>query len=141
MRESYEVHFGNGNEMPKCSCLDWIKSGYLCKHFFPIFEKYPSWPFNTLSPLYRNSPFLNLDEEVIPLIERLPEINENKSEGELEAGEMLCNDDEAIFEPLPRKKKFKSTKPGFFRKILKEIKDLSNLIDNDDLFSKALEHF
>ena len=54
---------------------------------------------------------------------------------------MLYNDDEAIFEPLPRKKKFKSTKPGFFRKILKEIKDLSNLIDNDDLFSEALEHF
>ena len=22
VRESYEVHFGNENEMPKCSCLD-----------------------------------------------------------------------------------------------------------------------
>ena len=80
VRESYEVHFGNENEMPKCGCLDWIKSEYLCKHFFAKFEKYSSWPFNTLSPLYRNNPFLNLDEDVIPLIERLPEINENKSE-------------------------------------------------------------
>ena len=34
----------------------------------------------------------------------------------------------------------KSTKPGFFREILKEIKDLSYLIDNDDVFSEALEH-
>ena len=53
---------------------------------------------------------------------------------------MLYNDDVTIFEPLPRKKKFKSTKPGFFREILKEIKDLSYLIDNDDVFSEALEH-
>ena len=37
VRESYEVHFGNENEMPKCSCLDWTKFGYLCKHFFAIF--------------------------------------------------------------------------------------------------------
>ena len=29
-------------------------------------------------------PLLNLNEDVIPLIEQLPEINENKSEGELE---------------------------------------------------------
>ena len=34
----------------------------------------------------------------------------------------------------------KSTKPGFFCEILKEIKDLSYLIDNDDVFSEALEH-
>ena len=70
----------------------------------------------------------------------MPEINENKSEGELEVGEILCNDDETIFELLPRKKKFKSTKSGFFREMLKEIKDLSYLIDNDDAFSEAFEH-
>ena len=136
VHESYEVYFGSKNEMPKCSCLDWIKSGYLCKHFFEIFEKYPSWPLSTLLPLYRDSPFLNLDEDVIPLIEQLSEINENK----LEVGEILFNDDETIFEPLPRKKKFKSTKPGFFREMLKEIKDLLYLIDNDDVFSETLEH-
>ena len=100
MRQSYEVHFGNENEMPKCSSFDWIKSGYLFKHFFAIFEKYPSWPFDTLSSLYRNSPFLNLDQDVIPLIEQLPEINENKSEGEM-VGEILYNDGETISEPLP----------------------------------------
>ena len=59
-------------------------------------------------------PLLNLNEDVIPLIEQLPEINENKSEGELEVQEILYNDDETIFEPLLQKKKFKSTKPGSF---------------------------
>ena len=83
MRESYEVHFGNENGMPKCSCLDWLKSGYLCKHFLIIFGKYSLWPFNTLSPLSRNNPFFNLDKDVIPLTEQLSEINENKNRGEL----------------------------------------------------------
>ena len=56
-------------------------------------------------------------------MKELLEINENNSEGELEVGEILCNNDETIFDPLPRKKKFKSTKGGFFREILKEMKD------------------
>ena len=100
------MHFGNKNEMPKCSYLDCLKSGYLCENFIAIFEKYPKWRFNTLSTtLYRNSPFLNLDEGVIPITEQLPEVNENKSEGELEGREILCNDDQTIFESLPRKKK------------------------------------
>ena len=116
MRESYEVHFGNENEMPKCGCLDWIKSEYLCKHFFAKFEKYSSWPFNTLSPLYRNSPFLNLDEDVIPLIERLPEINENKSEDELEVGEMLYNDDETFLSPYFERRSLKALNLDFFAK-------------------------
>ena len=37
VRESYEVHFGNKNEMPKCSYLDCLKSGYLCENFIAIF--------------------------------------------------------------------------------------------------------
>ena len=63
-----------------------------------------------------------------------------KSEGELEVEEILCDDDETIFEPLPRKEKLRSTKSRFFREVLKEIKDLWYLIDNDDVFSEALEH-
>ena len=47
-----------------------------------------------------------------------------KSEGELEVEEILCDDDETIFEPLPRKEKLRSTKSRFFREVLKEIKDL-----------------
>ena len=57
-------------------------------------------------------------------MKELLEINENKSKGELEVREIFCIDDETIFDPLPQKKKFKSTKAGFFCEILKEIKDL-----------------
>ena len=30
LSECYEVYFGNEHEMPKCSCYDWGKTGYLC---------------------------------------------------------------------------------------------------------------
>ena len=68
LSECYKVYFGNENEMPKCSCYDLCKTGYLCKHFFAVFEIFPSWSFNALSPIYINSPFLNLDKTVIPLL-------------------------------------------------------------------------
>ena len=39
-----------------------------CKHFFEVFEKFPSWSFNALSSIYINSPFLNLDKTMVPLL-------------------------------------------------------------------------
>ena len=46
LSECYKVYFGNEHEI-KCSCYDWCKTGYLCKHFFAVFEIFPSWSFNT----------------------------------------------------------------------------------------------
>ena len=58
--------------MPKCSYNDWGRTGYLCKHFFAVFKKYPAWPWKDLSKLYTESPFLNLDLEFIPIINLIP---------------------------------------------------------------------
>ncbi|XP_065662834.1 uncharacterized protein LOC136085454 [Hydra vulgaris] len=60
--KSYAVSFGDKSNMPKCTCNDWLRSGYLCKHFFLVFRKFPqTWSWDSLSLLYRQSPFLNLD--------------------------------------------------------------------------------
>ncbi|XP_047129907.1 uncharacterized protein LOC124809929 [Hydra vulgaris] len=60
--KSYIVYFGDKDAMPKCTCVAWLQSAYLCKHFFLIFRKYPqSWSWQSLSPLYWESPFLNID--------------------------------------------------------------------------------
>ncbi|XP_047123038.2 uncharacterized protein LOC124806314 [Hydra vulgaris] len=60
--KNYLVNFGDEKNMPKCSCNDWFKSSYLCKHFFIIFRKYPlTWGWESISSLYRSSPFLNID--------------------------------------------------------------------------------
>eukprot|EP00794_Sanderia_malayensis_P018369 gene18369-20216_t len=63
-KESYTVSFGNDELMPSCSCLEWGKSAYLCKHFFAVFKRFPSWSWNAVSSLYRNSPFLTLDYDI-----------------------------------------------------------------------------
>ena len=67
-KQRYELCFGNTSSMPKCSCNDWGRTGYLCKHFFAIFKKYPAWTWKDLSKLFTESPFLNLDLQVIPII-------------------------------------------------------------------------
>ena len=59
----YFVYFGDENTMPKCTCYDWILTGYPCKHFFTVFRKYPAWSWDALSKFYINSTFLNLDAD------------------------------------------------------------------------------
>ena len=61
--DTYTVCFDDDENMPRCSCPAWSELYYPSKHFFSIFEKFPSWSWEHLSSLYTNSPFLNLDNE------------------------------------------------------------------------------
>ena len=61
----YKVRFGDSTTLCYCDCLDWQKWWLPCKHFIAIFNHYPAWQWDQLSPLYRKSPFLNLDEELM----------------------------------------------------------------------------
>ena len=62
-REVYEVKFGDDRSMPSCTCEDWRRSAFPCKHFFAIFKKYDDYNWECLSQPYRNSPFLTLDPQ------------------------------------------------------------------------------
>ena len=57
----YRVSFRNDENMSYCICSSWKKSYYPCKHFFAAFMKFPNWSWDALSPLYVNSPYLQLD--------------------------------------------------------------------------------
>ena len=57
----YRVSLGNDENMPYCTCSSWKKSYYPCNHFSAVFLKFPNRSWDTLSPLYVNSPFLQLD--------------------------------------------------------------------------------
>ena len=57
----YEVSFGDDHSMPFCTCNEWQRSPYLCKHFFAIFRRFPAFSWESLSATYRNSPFMTLD--------------------------------------------------------------------------------
>ena len=132
--------------MPKCSCYDWCKTGYLCKHFFAVFEKFPSCSFNALSSIYINSPFLNLDKTVIPLLKEntLPDATHAKKQNEIvsnleEPNEM--NKSAAInLQSLPSQARQKTTSPTIFGEYLKEVKDLSYLVEHEDTHNEALDY-
>ena len=146
LSECYKVYFGNEHEMPKCSCYDWCKTGYLCKHFFAVFEKFPSCSFNALSSIYINSPFLNLDKTVIPLLKEntLPDATHAKKQNEIvsnleEPNEM--NKSAAInLQSLPSQARQKTTSPTIFGEYLKEVKDLSYLVEHEDTHNEALDY-
>ena len=56
------VHFGDESNYPLCECYDWQHTRLPCKHFCEIFSCVPGWGWDKLSPLYRDSPLLSLDE-------------------------------------------------------------------------------
>ena len=144
LSECYKAYFGNEHEMPKCSCYHWCKTGYLCKHFFAVFEKFPSWSFNALSPIYIISPFLNLDKTVIPLLKKntLLDTTHTKKQSEIfsnleEPNEM--NKSAAInLQSLPSQARRKTTTAANFCEYLKEVKDLSYFVENEDTLNEAL---
>ena len=57
IKKIHYLDFGNNYKMSSCSCYTWKKSAYPCKHFFCSFSE-----SCCLSGLYRNSPYLNLDD-------------------------------------------------------------------------------
>lgn len=61
----YCLSFGDANTICKCEYLDWQKWWLPCKHFIAIFAHYPDWQWEKLSPLYRDSPYFSLDEELL----------------------------------------------------------------------------
>ena len=77
-RRLYNVDFGSDETMPSCSCPGWKMSAHPCKHFSAIFKKYTSWDWNSQSKLYKNSPYLTLDENVTDSTEfEAQPVNEN----------------------------------------------------------------
>ena len=56
----HEVNLGE----PKCTCEQWGKFHYPCKHFFGVFKFFANeWNFDSLPSQYRNSVFITLDND------------------------------------------------------------------------------
>lgn len=58
--KTYQVTMGSENEFPSCTCEDFRRNFLPCKHFFAVF-KFSNQSWRNLSPLYIESPYLNLD--------------------------------------------------------------------------------
>ena len=132
-KSCYDLSFGDENTMPKCSCPNWSITGYPCKHFLAVFEKFPAWSWQNMSSLYIKSPFLNLDDEVIPIL--LSAVDDSNEVPPREKN--ICADD-FDFQELPQKEKWKSTTSTLFMEYLKDIKDMSYIVENEEVLAEAL---
>ena len=63
---SYSVQFGDLSTMPSCSCFDWQKHHWPCKHFLAIYQHFPEWGWEAMSPIYKDSPYFKIDSNVVP---------------------------------------------------------------------------
>ena len=51
----YQCSFASnpGNTTPSCTCRDWMAWRIPCKHFFAVFQYYPSWNWERLPESYK----------------------------------------------------------------------------------------
>ena len=62
-KQAYEIDL----EVPKCSCHDFFRTNWPCKHMHAIFNRYPESGWESLRDGYKNSPFITVDREVLKL--------------------------------------------------------------------------
>ena len=66
---THEVFMGNEATLPQCTCKDFQKTKWPCKHFFGVFKYFPEWNFDSLPVEYTTNPFIMLDERILsPII-------------------------------------------------------------------------
>ena len=126
-KEKYVLKFGDENTMPECTCYDWKSSCYPCKHFFAVFRKFPAWQWDALSPLYRDSPYLNLDkigDEVYKEVFNRNTIDSLDEIDYIDDGEATSNATNE-YANLPDKKKAKNAMPNICREQLNRIRNLT----------------
>ena len=130
--EEYQVSLGNlGEQFPSCECAGWKNTMLPCKHMLVLFEKLDEVSWESLPSSYMQSPFLNLDDAVIDVVEAV-------SQDHTEYTAVISNDgvdtNDTLFE-IPKKIYPKRSKACACREILSQIKSLTYLVYD----SEALE--
>ena len=61
--KTYKVEYEHN--IPCCSCPDFEKSHWPCKHILSVFEHYPQHGWDSLNALYTSQPCFNVDIDII----------------------------------------------------------------------------
>ena len=68
-KSTNEVFMGDGTSLPRCTCKEFQRKKWLCKHFFVVFKCLPEWTFDRLPGEYTKNPFITLDDRILsPII-------------------------------------------------------------------------
>ena len=63
----YKINFGKDttDQMPSCTCKDWLRHHLPCKHFFAVFKHRKEWQWEQLPSQYLQSAYLSMDVDAI----------------------------------------------------------------------------
>lgn len=64
-KHKVDFGYGSSDQMPSCTCKDWIRYHMPCKHFFAVFVNRPSWSWNKLPEKYLKSAYLSTDNHAL----------------------------------------------------------------------------
>ena len=141
-KERYMTNFGDEDNMPYCTCWNWKSSANSCKHFFAIFRKFPACQWNSLSPLYRNSPFLTLHKmehkEFQKFTEDEKEHVTNFENPSVHDEEMLINGPCDDLNVLLPKQTFKTSLAAECKELLQRLKNLTLEVEESSAELKEL---
>ena len=135
---------------PKCTCEQWEKFHYPCKHFFGVFNFFgDEWDFESLPSHYRDSVFITLDTGHLGVGSNLDD-NVVQVEG-FRQDSMTVHDDEEVYdehsEDDPKMDVVKEKEDekeiimlkGALKEKAKCISDLTYLVEDVSVLQKALD--
>lgn len=61
--KEYEVRYDSN--ITACSCKDFLKYNWPCKHIITVFNHFPEHGLESLNKVYISMPYFNVDEEII----------------------------------------------------------------------------
>ena len=79
-KSTNEVFMGDDTSLPRCTCKEFQRKKWLCKHFFVVFKCFPEWTFGRLPGEYTENPFITLDDRILsPIIASYNQLAEDAS--------------------------------------------------------------
>ena len=137
-KSTYKACFGDDNSMPFCTCPDWTEHHLPCKHMCAIFRNFaPEYSWDSLSSLYRLSPFFQLDNEESVMgnnISASQTTNHNieETDYEVEENESLETTVNKITETKKNTALNVKKKAFQCRELLAQLRDLTYLCEKED---------
>ncbi|XP_071850934.1 uncharacterized protein [Apostichopus japonicus] len=133
----YEVFLGDSKSFPKCQCAAFMENLMPCKHLFAIFA-HSDATWNSLSPLYENSAYFNLDLSF--LSKEVQYKSCLRDDQEVDTGSPVQQEDETDIsgEEASTCNRYIHSTRKCLREKLKVLQDLSFLSSDVDVMSNVI---
>ena len=127
--KSYKVSLAE-KKYPSCECPDWKRTKFPCKHMFAIFRLHPDWNFDQLPEPFKNSVYLNLDEDLVFITNIKKEESDDGNDDNLTEHNQ---DSSNVPSEIPIRKRYHINQAARCRDFVKQINSLTYLAKEESL--------